>query len=99
MRNVKSLRGYFLFSTWTRIISSEVSFDSSEVSFDSSEEFLLAHVDIFHFPRGYFEISTWGQLALISNFSSLIKKGRTVVRPFFILSPYHYSVGLARYVD
>ena len=35
---------------------------------DSSEEFFLAHVDIFYFPRGDFEISTWGQLALISNF-------------------------------
>ena len=48
----KSPRGYFLFSTWRRN-------DSSEVSFDSSEEFFLAHVDIFYFPRGDLKISTW----------------------------------------
>ena len=45
-------RGYFLFSMWGRIISSEVSFDSSEVLF-------LAHVENFYFPRGDLRISTW----------------------------------------
>ncbi len=46
-------RGYFLFSTWGRIISSEVSFDSSEVLF-------VAYVENFHSPRGDWRISTWG---------------------------------------
>ena len=50
--NLKSPRGYFLFSTWA-------SFISSEVSFDSSEEFFLPHVENKNSPRGYFEISTW----------------------------------------
>ena len=50
-------RGYFLFSTWRRIISSEVLFDSSEVSF-------LAYVENFHFPRGDLQISTWGMVGL-----------------------------------
>ena len=50
-------RGYFLFSTWGRIISSEVSFDSSEVLF-------VAYVENFHFPRGDWRISTWGMVGL-----------------------------------
>ena len=50
--NLKSPRGYFLFSTWGRIISSEVSFHSSEVSFDSSEDFFILHVEISKYPRG-----------------------------------------------
>ena len=50
--NLKSPRGYFLFSTWA-------SFISSEVSFDSSEEFFLPHVGNKNSPPGYFEISTW----------------------------------------
>ena len=50
--NLKSPRGYFSFSTWRRIISSEVSFHSSEVSFHSSEEFFILHVDISKSPRG-----------------------------------------------
>ena len=49
--NLKSPRGYFLFPTWARIISSEVSFHSSEVSFDSSEEFFILHVEILKYPR------------------------------------------------
>ena len=52
MENLKSPRGYFSFSTWRRIISSEVSFHSSEVSFHSSEEFFILHVDISKSPRG-----------------------------------------------
>ena len=52
MENLKSPRGYFLFSTWASFISSEVSFDSSEVSFDSSEEFFILHVGISKSPRG-----------------------------------------------
>ena len=51
--NDKSSRSYFLFSTWARNISSEVSFDSSEVLF-------LAYVENFHFPRGDWRIATWG---------------------------------------
>ena len=50
--NLKSPRGYFLFSTWASFISSEVSFHSSEVSFDSSEEFFILHVEILKYPRG-----------------------------------------------
>ena len=50
--NLKSPRGYFLFSTWAWFIS-------SEVSFDSSEEFFLPHVENKNSPPGYFEISTW----------------------------------------
>ena len=46
-------RSYFLFSTWGRKNSSEVSFDSSEVSF-------LPSVGIFSFLRGDLEIPTWG---------------------------------------
>ena len=49
--NLKSPRGYFSFSTWRRIISSEVSFHSSEVSFHSSEEFFILHVGISKYPR------------------------------------------------
>ena len=52
MENLKSPRGYFLFSTWA-------SFISSEVSFDSSEEFFLSYLGNKNFPRGNFEISTW----------------------------------------
>ena len=52
MGNLKSPRGYFLFPTWGRIISSEVSFDSSEVSFHSSEEFFILHLEISKYPRG-----------------------------------------------
>ena len=52
MENLKSPRGYFLFSTWASFISSEVSFDSSEVSFHSSEEFFILHLDISKYPRG-----------------------------------------------
>ena len=52
VENLKSPRGYFLFPTWGRIISSEVSFDSSEVSFHSSEEFFILHVGISKYPRG-----------------------------------------------
>ena len=52
VENLKSPRGYFLFSTWA-------SFISSEVSFDSSEEFFLSYVGKKKYPRGYFEISTW----------------------------------------
>ena len=52
MENLKSPRGYFLFSTWA-------SFISSEVSFDSSEEFFLPHVENKNSPPRYFEISTW----------------------------------------
>ena len=58
VENVKFPRGYFLFSTEERIISSEVSSDSSEVSFDSSEVLFLSYVGIFHFLRRYLEIST-----------------------------------------
>ena len=43
--NLKSPRGYFLFSTWA-------SKNSSEVSFDSSEEFFIPHVEISKYPRG-----------------------------------------------
>ena len=53
VENVKSPRGYFLFSTWTRKKSSEVSFDSSEVPF-------LAYVENFLFSRGDFGFPTWG---------------------------------------
>ena len=53
VENLKSPRGYFLFSTWA-------SFISSEVSFDSPEEFFLPHVENKNSPRGDFEISTWG---------------------------------------
>ncbi len=53
VEDLKPPRGGFSFSTWTRIISSEVSFDSSEVLF-------LAHVENFQFPRGDLRISTWG---------------------------------------
>ena len=52
MGNLKSPRGCFLFPTWRRIISSEVSFHSSEVSFHSSEEFFILHVGISKYPRG-----------------------------------------------
>ena len=52
MGNVKSLRGYFPFSTWVQIISSEVSFDSSEVSF-------RPYVENVFSPRGDFEIPPW----------------------------------------
>ena len=55
VENLKSPRGYFLFSTWA-------SFISSEVSFDSSEEFFLSHVGKKKYPRGDFEISTWRSL-------------------------------------
>ncbi len=44
-------RGYFLFSTWGRN-------DSSEVSFDSSEVLFRPYVGIFSFPRGDLEIPT-----------------------------------------
>ena len=62
MEILKFPRGYFLFSTEERIISSEVSFHSSEVSFDSSEVLLLAHVENFLFPRGYLKFPTWRPL-------------------------------------
>ena len=62
VESLKSPRGYFLFSTWGRKNTSEVSFDSSEVSFDSSEEFFLAYVENFPFPREYLRFSTWGLL-------------------------------------
>ena len=52
VESLKSPRGYFLFSTWGRFDSSEVSFDSSEVSFHSSEEFFIPHVEISKYPRG-----------------------------------------------
>ena len=52
MENLKSPRGYFLFSTWA-------SFISSEVSFDSSEEFFISYLGNKNSPRGDFEISTW----------------------------------------
>ena len=45
-------RGYFLFSTWGRN-------DSSEVSFDSSEVLFRLHVEIYPFPRGDLKIPTW----------------------------------------
>ena len=45
VENVKLPRGYFLFSTWTRNISSDLSFDSSEVSF-------RLHVDNIPWSRG-----------------------------------------------
>ena len=55
VENLKSPRGYFLFSTWA-------SFISSEVSFDPSEEFFLPYVENKNSPPGYFEISTWKSL-------------------------------------
>ena len=72
-------RGYFLFSTWGRIISSEVSFDSSEVSF-------LAYVENFHFLRGDWRISTWG----LANFHVAIfysSRGDESFPPKFHLIP------------
>ena len=53
--NLKSPRGYFLFSTWA-------SFISSEVSFDSSEEFFISYLGNKNFPRGNFKISKWKSL-------------------------------------
>ena len=55
VENLKSPRGYFLFSTWA-------SFISSEVSFDSSEEFFISYLRNKNSPRGEFEISTWKSL-------------------------------------
>ena len=62
--NLKSPRGYFLFSTWASFISSEVSFHSSEVSFDSSEEFFIHHVEILKYPRGNPNYPTSGRFDL-----------------------------------
>ena len=53
VENVKAPRGYFLFPTWTRNISSEVSFHSSEVSF-------LAYVENVFSPRENSQFPTWG---------------------------------------
>ena len=55
VENLKSPRGYFLFSTWA-------SFISSEVLFDSSEEFFIPYLGNKKSPRGDFEISTWKSL-------------------------------------
>ena len=46
VENLKSPRGYFLISTWRRIISSEV--------------LVFLHVEIVSRPRGEFSFSTWG---------------------------------------
>ena len=49
MENLKSSRGYFLFSNEEREIS-------SEESNDTSEEFSVSSVEIFYFPASYLEI-------------------------------------------
>ena len=59
MENLKFPRDYFLFSTWRRN-------DSSEVSFDSSEVLFLAYVEIFYLPRGDLRISTWGSAFFVA---------------------------------
>ena len=51
MENLKSSRGYFLFSNEEREIS-------SEESNDKSEEFSVSSVEIFYFPASYLEISS-----------------------------------------
>ena len=56
----KSPRRYFLFSTWARKISSDISFDSSEVSFDTSEEFFLSSEELDDFFGSYLGNSSGG---------------------------------------
>ena len=53
VESLDSLRGCFLFSTWRRNNSSEVSFHSSEVLF-------RPHVGNALFLRGDLQIPTWG---------------------------------------
>ena len=53
VENLKSPRGYFLFSTWARIISSEVFFSSPRGGhFVSTWRILNLHVKIANSPRG-----------------------------------------------
>ena len=58
VENLKSSRGYFLFSNEEREISSEESNEASEEWFDTSEEFSVSSVEIFYFPASYLEISS-----------------------------------------
>ena len=71
--NLKSPRGYFLFPTWGRIISSEVSFHSSEVSFHSSEEFFILHVEISKYPRGNHFSPTWSRIDMLSTLNYCVE--------------------------
>ena len=73
MENLKSPRGYFLFSTWA-------SFNSSEVLFDSSEEFFLPHVENKNSPPGDFEISTWKSVFPRHRTVSICSRVEIVVR-------------------
>ena len=57
MENLKSSRGYFLFSNKEREISSEESNETPEEWFDTSEEFSVSSVEIY-FPASYLEISS-----------------------------------------